>query len=164
MRQARHSVVVPVPIAAAYKQWIDVESFPLFFHPVSSVSQTAEAYTHWVVTVGRIVREFDAEIVEQIPDDHVTWRTIGGDLAFTARADFVSDGDGSTRVTLTVDWDPGSAAERAAAAVGVDGRVVRSALRSYARYLEKTGGPKGRSHVTIRSVDREDPPPANAPR
>jgi uncharacterized membrane protein len=161
--QARHSVVVAVPVSAAYKQWIDVESFPQFLDPVESVTPAGDIYSHWVLRAGRIMREFDAEILEQLPDDHVSWRTIGGDLAFSGRVDFADAGEDRTRVTLTIDWEPSTAPERAAAVVGIDDRVVRSALKSFARHLETTGGPKGRSHVTIRSVDRDDPPPANAP-
>ncbi|GLK18278.1 SRPBCC family protein [Herbiconiux flava] len=164
LRKATRSIVVKAPLSAAYKQWVDLESFPDFLEPVSSVAVTSETYSHWVLSVGRITREFDAEILEQIPDDHLSWRTIGGDLAFTGRADFAAVDDDSTRVTLSVSWEPHTAAERAAATVGIDARVIASALRSYAKHLVSTGGPKGRSHVTIKSVDRDDPPPANAER
>jgi uncharacterized membrane protein len=164
MTEAHHSVVVHAPLSAVYLAWIDLESFPSFLDPVESVESSSETYSHWVLSVGRVRREFDAEILEQIPDDHLSWRTISGDLAFRARADFAATDEESTRVTLTVDWEPRTGAERAAAAVGVDDRVVRSALRAFARHVESTGGPKGRSHVTIRAVDRDDPPPANAPR
>ncbi|MCS5715170.1 SRPBCC family protein [Herbiconiux sp. CPCC 205716] len=164
LRKATRSIVVKAPLSAAYKQWVDLESFPDFLEPVSSVEVTSETYSHWRLSVGRITREFDAEILEQIPDDHLSWRTIGGELAFTGRADFAAVDDASTRVTLSVSWEPHTAAERAAATVGIDARVIASALRSYAKHLAVTGGPKGRSHVTIKSVDSDDPPPANAVR
>jgi uncharacterized membrane protein len=158
MTEAQYSATVDVPLAAAYKQWIDFESFPQFLDAVTNVETTSETYSHWTLSVGRLTREFDAEILEQLPEQRVAWRTIGGDISFSGRAEFEAvDGD-STRVTLTVVWQPSTATERAAAALGADDRTVRMALRSFKQHTEATGGPPGRSHVMLASIDRDESP------
>ncbi|MFB2582696.1 SRPBCC family protein [Herbiconiux sp. P15] len=155
MAAAEHHVTIDVPIAAVYQQWIDVGSFPEFLAGVRSVTGSTDFYSHWTIGIGRITREFDLEITEQLPEERVAWRTITGDVSFTGHADFQAVSDLSTSVSLTIDWSPGSAAERAAALIGADDRVVRAALDEFKAHVEKTGGPSGHSYVTLKSVDAE---------
>jgi uncharacterized membrane protein len=158
MTEAQNSTTVDVPIGAAFAQWTDLESFPRFLDAVANVETTSETYSHWTISVGRATREFDAEILEQLPDERFAWRTIGGDLVFSGRAEFDEVDEHRTRVTLTVVWQPGTATERAAAVLGVDDRTVRSVLRSFKEYTEATGGPSTRSRITLTSIDGDEPP------
>ena len=158
MSEASQQVTIDVPIAAVYQQWMNAESFAVFVPAVSAVTASTEIYSHWTVTVGRLTREFDIEITEQLPEERVAWRTITGDLSFSGRADFEAAGDLGTVVTVTVDWTPGTAVERAAAALGGEGRAIRAVLHDFKAHVEKTGGPSGHSYVTLKSVDAEGAP------
>jgi uncharacterized membrane protein len=156
MTEARHTVTIEAPIAAVYQQWLDVESFPAFVPAVQEVTTSADVYSHWTLSIGGITREFDAEITEQLPEERVSWRTITGDILFTGVVTFVERAEDRTDVTLSVTWTPETAAERAAIVIGVDDHAVRAALKGFKQYVETHGGPSGHSHVTLRSVDRDD--------
>jgi uncharacterized membrane protein len=160
MAEARHTVTIEAPIAAVYQQWLDVESFPRFMPMVRSVTVSADIYSHWVLSVGRLTREFDAEIVEQLPEERVGWRTITGDISFTGEALFEATADSQTTVTLSVTWDPQTAAERAAAALSTDDRAVRAALLAFAAHAATHEGPSGHSYITLRSTDPRPAPGA----
>lgn len=149
----QQSVVVDLPIAAVYKQWVDFESFPSFLSAVAEVSRTSDVYSRWTLSLGRLTRHFVAEIVEQLPEQRLAWRTIEGDVWFSGSADFEAVDKQHTRVTLTVDWQPTNAVERAADALGLADRTALAALRAFKDFIENTGGPSGRSRVKLVSSD-----------
>lgn len=149
----QHTVIVELPIAAVYKQWVDFEAFPQFLPAVREVTKTGEVYTRWTLSIGRISRHFVAEITEQLPEERVAWRTIEGDVWFSGDAVFEAVDKKRTRVTLSVDWRPVTPVERAADALGMAGRVARTSLRAFKDYIETTGGPSGRSRIKLVSSD-----------
>ncbi len=71
MSSIAESVDVAVPVATAYNQWTQFESFPLFMEGVESVTQRGDTMTHWEINIAGVHREFDARITEQHPDDRV---------------------------------------------------------------------------------------------
>ncbi|MGA1835881.1 SRPBCC family protein [Herbiconiux sp. 11R-BC] len=153
MTEAHHTETIDAPIAAVYQHWLDVGSFPSFMPAVRSVTTSSDFYSQWTLAIGGLTRSFDAEIVEQLPEQRVSWRSITGDLALEGRAEFQAASDVRTTVTLTVTWNPTTAAERAAAALGADDRALRVALGGFKRHVESSDHPAGRSYVTLRSVD-----------
>ncbi|GAA1219254.1 SRPBCC family protein [Rhodoglobus aureus] len=70
-------IEVDVPISVAYNQWTQFESFPAFMSGVNSITQLDDRKLHWEVSVGGVDREFDADIVEQHPDERIAWRSTG---------------------------------------------------------------------------------------
>lgn len=78
MTSIRQSVEVQVPLATAYNQWTQFEEFPRFMEGVREVRQLDDAHLHWRADRhGRTV-EWDSEITEQVPDQLIAWRDIGG--------------------------------------------------------------------------------------
>ncbi len=153
MTEARHTETIDAPIAAVYQHWLDVGSFASFMPAVRSVTTSSDFYSRWTLAIGGLTRSFDAEIVEQLPEQRVSWRSITGDLALEGRAEFQAASDLRTTVTLSVTGTPTTAAERAAAALGADDRALRVALSGFKRHVESSDHPTGRSYVTLRSVD-----------
>lgn len=78
MTNVEHSVEVEVPVRTAYDQWAQFESFPRFMEGVESVAQRDDFYLHWMAKVGGVRREWDAEVIEQIPDERLAWRATDG--------------------------------------------------------------------------------------
>ncbi|HXH33946.1 MAG TPA: SRPBCC family protein [Plantibacter sp.] len=150
---AQQSTVVDLPIAAVYKQWVDFESFPTFLPAVREVTRTSDVYSRWTLSLGRLSRHFVAEIVEQLPEERLAWRTIEGDVWFSGAAVFEAVDKEHTRVSLTVDWQPTTAVERAADTLGMADRTVRAALRAFKDFIESTGGPSARSRIKLVSSD-----------
>lgn len=145
----QHSIVVDLPIAAVYKQWVDFESYPEFLPAVREVKLTGEVYSRWTVAISKLSRQFLVEILEQLPEECLVWRTIEGDVWFSGDATFDAIDKQQTRVDVTVHWKPVSAVERTAAALGLAGRVVRGTLEAFKTYIESTGGPSGHSRIKV---------------
>lgn len=78
MARVQESIEVDVPVATAYNQWTQFESFPEFMTGVESVTQQQEDTSHWVTRIGGVQREFDTRIVEQVPDQLIHWRSVDG--------------------------------------------------------------------------------------
>src|SRR5215212_5315623 len=72
------SIEVEVPVRAVYDQWTQFEEFPQFMSGVQEVRQVGDAMTHWVAEIAGVRREWDAAILEQLPDEKVAWAATSG--------------------------------------------------------------------------------------
>ncbi|MEY9863806.1 putative membrane protein [Catenulispora sp. GAS73] len=137
MSQVIESVDVNVPISAAFHQWTQFESFPEFMDGVESVRRIDDRRTHWVITIGSVRREFDAEITEQIADERIAWQSTGGDTGHAGMVTFQRLGDHDTRVTVQLTWQPRGLAERAGRLLGMDGHQVRDDTARFKTFVEQ---------------------------
>jgi len=145
------SVDVDVPVSTAYNQWTQFESFPEFMDGVESISQVSDTGTHWVVKVGGVTREFDTEIVEQTPDQAIAWRSVGGDTGgHSGRVRFEVLGPTSTRVNISLGWEPEGLVEKVGAALNFDQRQVDKSAEDFKKFIESRGAETGawRGEVT----------------
>ena len=74
METIERSIEVDVPVTTAYNQWTQFEEFPYFMEGVKEVRQLDNTRVHWVVEVGGRTKEWDAEIVEQRPEQKLAER------------------------------------------------------------------------------------------
>ena len=144
MTAIEKSVTVDVPVRTAYDQWTQFESFPEFMEGVESVQQLDDKRLHWKAEIAGVSREWDAEIVDQTPDERVTWRSTSG-----ARNDgtvgFVTDpgSPGTTRVTLKLDYEPEGAVEKAGDVLHIVERRVQGDLERFKKFIESRGTETG---------------------
>ena len=85
------SIEVDAPLQATSNQWTQFEEFPEFMEGVERVRQLAPDRLHWVADIGGHVKEWEALIVDQKPDERIAWRsedraTNDGVVTFTRRA------------------------------------------------------------------------------
>ena len=132
---------VNVPVRTAYEQWTQFESFPEYLSSVDEVSQIDDTTTHWVVSIGGSRREFDARIVDQVPDDHISWQSID-EVRHAGRVSFRPDAEGS-RVELTMEWEPEGFVEKAGATLHLDDMAVKRDLQRFKEYIESRREPTG---------------------
>jgi uncharacterized membrane protein len=137
------SIDVDVPVRVAYDQWTQFELFPEFLGGVDSVTQLDDTMTHWVVSIGGVRREFDAEIGDQVPDDHVAWRSIGEEVVHRGRVEFSPKDADTTHLDLEVEWEPEGFVESAGAALQLDDLQVKSDLKRFKEFVERRGTPTG---------------------
>ncbi len=142
MTTIQESIDVAVPVTVAYNQWTQFESFPEFMHGVESVTQTSKTTNHWVTKIGGMQREFDAVITEQHADERVAWKSVDG-KSHAGVVTFHRLDDGSSRVTVQMDWDPETFVEKVGSALGADGRQVKSDLRRFKDFIEGRGSETG---------------------
>ncbi|WP_084101891.1 SRPBCC family protein [Demequina sp. NBRC 110051] len=142
MTTATSTVDVNVPISTAYNQWTQLESFPHFMQGVEQVTQVGDRLTHWVTKIAGVEREFDAEIIEQVPDSHLAWQATAG-LKQGGRVTFEPVGREVTRVSLALDWEPLGATEKIGSALSVDDGLVRTDLEQFKEFIEERGAAEG---------------------
>jgi len=93
----QQSVDVAVPIKVAYNRWTLFEDWPEFMHRVDSVDQADDTTLSFSTKVWGITRRFEAEIVEQRPDQRIEWNATEG-LAHTGVVTFHRLADRLTRI------------------------------------------------------------------
>jgi len=111
------TVDVDVPVNTAYNQWTQFESFPEFMQGVQSVRQIDDTHLHWVAEIGGVHREWDAEIVEQRPDERIAWPAIDG-AKNAGVVTFHKLADNRTRVALQLEFEPEGLLEQAGDKLG----------------------------------------------
>ncbi|MEU0375382.1 SRPBCC family protein [Streptomyces sp. NPDC006283] len=150
MSMVKESVDVDVPLHTAYNQWTMFEEFPQFMEGVEEVRQIDDRHNHWTTKIGGVHREFDTEIIDQLPDDRIAWRTTSGDTRQMGMVRFQPLDDTHTRVELVMDIEPHGMAEKAASASGMIDRRVKGDMRRFKEFIEHQGGETGgwRGRVT----------------
>ena len=142
MPTAESTVEVEVPLSTAYNQWTQFESFPRFMSGVDSVAQVGDTSTHWVMSVAGVQREFDAEITDQVPDQHIAWQSVG-EVHQGGSVSFEQVSPETTRVTLTLTWEPDGFTEKVGAAFQVDDALVSGDLQRFKSFIEERGTEEG---------------------
>ena len=143
MSKVKESVEVEVPVHTAYNQWTQFEEFPNFMEGVERITQIDDRHNHWSTKIGGVRREFDTEIVDQLPDERIAWRSTGGDTKQKGVVSFQRLDERHTRVELVMDVEPSGAAEKTADATGLIDRRVKGDMRRFKDYIERRGGETG---------------------
>src|SRR6478735_3949511 len=173
MSTVEETIVVAVPVGTAYNQWTQFKSFPRFMAVVKGVEQIRPNLTRWVIGLGPVRHEFDAEIVDQRPDSLVRWRSLGPRLAHRGEVSFRATEADRTEVSVRIDLrshgaaDPRTHAGSYVVRCGPNSVTSRSSSRAWdARAgpgaepsATATSGPWGRSRpgagsLTGPSADR----------
>ena len=136
------SIQVNVPLTAAYNQWTQFEEFPMFMEGITEVSQIDDTHLHWCADVGGKRKEWDAEIVEQLPDERIAWRSVSGARNAGVVTFHYIDSD-TTRIMLQMDYDPEGFMETAGDALGVLSHRVEGDLERFKDFLESRGAETG---------------------
>ena len=136
------SIEVEVPVRTAYDQWSRFEEFPRFMSGVEEVRRVGDGMTHWVAHFAGVRREWDAAIVEQVPDEKVAWAATTG--ATNAGAVFFdSVAADCTRVRLTLDFEPEGVVERIGDVLDVVQRQAVEDLDRFKEFIEGQGSAAG---------------------
>jgi uncharacterized membrane protein len=131
----QQSVDVAVPIDEAYDQWTRFEEWPEFMHRVDSVQQVDDSTVHISTKVWGVTKEFEAEIVEQRPDERIEWHSEDG-LMNSGVVTFHRLAPRLTRIEVTMDVKPDSLLEKAGRGMRFTKRAVRGDLHRFKAYVE----------------------------
>jgi len=142
MSRIEKSIDVNVPVHTAYNQWTQFESFPQFMEGVEEVQQLDNKRLHWRAQIGGKEKEWDAEIVEQEPDQRVAWRSLSGAPNDGVVTFEPIDAD-TTRVTLALDYEPEGFLENVGSALGLVSGRVQGDLNRFKEFIESRGAETG---------------------
>jgi uncharacterized membrane protein len=131
----QQSVDVAVPIKVAYNRWTMFEDWPDFMHRVESVDQADDTTLSFSTKVWGITRRFEAEIVEQRPDQRIEWNSAEG-LAHTGVVTFHKLSDRLTRIEISLDVEPHGMLEKMGRGMRFTKRAVRADLHRFKALIE----------------------------
>jgi uncharacterized membrane protein len=143
MERIEKSIEVRCPVHTVYNQWTQFEEFPRFMAGVKEVRQLDDTHVHWHAEVWGKDKEWDAEIVEQVPDQRIAWRSTTPDAPNAGSVRFESLGPDRTRVNLTMEYDPQGVVENVGDAVGVFSRRVQNTVEDFKKFIESRGAETG---------------------
>jgi polyketide cyclase/dehydrase/lipid transport protein len=140
--QVEKTVEVEVPVHTAYNQWTQFEEFPQFMGGVDRVDQVGDALTHWVAQIGGVRREWDAAILEQVPDRKVAWAATSG-ATNAGAVYFESLGPTRTLVRLNLEYEPEGLVEKVGDFLNVVARQAEGDLERFKQFIESRGAATG---------------------
>jgi len=154
-----HAVTVNRPVEELYGFWRNFANLPQFMAHLVAVRQLDERRSHWVVKApaGRTV-EWDAEIINEIPDQLIGWRTLDkADVISAGSVRFTSAGrDRGTEVHVHLQYDPPGGKVGAAVAWMLrhdPNHTIQEDLRRFKQLMETgevattKGQPRGKQSV-----------------
>jgi uncharacterized membrane protein len=150
--RATKSITVARPRNEVYSFWRDFENLPRFMHNLESVENLGGGRSHWRAKgIAGIEREWDAELVEDRPNERISWRTVHSDdhLRHAGTVSFLSVGDSATEVRVDVDYD-------------APGQQIEQDLERFQRVLEtgdveRSARVEGLSDVDVRTQEPVEP-------
>jgi uncharacterized membrane protein len=150
METIRESIEVNVPVSTAYNQWTQFEEFPQHMEGVESVKQLDDTHLQWVADIGGKRREWQAEIVEQVPDRKVAWRA-QDENGPNGVVEFEPLGEDKTLTTVEIAYEPEGMTEQLGSKVGFDSRQVKGDLERFKELIESRGVESGAWRGEVRS-------------
>jgi len=103
------AVLVHAPADRLFRYWRNLENLPRIMSNVDAVRVEGPTRSHWVVRgpAGKTL-EWDAEIINEVPNEVIAWRSIGHpDVEHAGSVRFEAAGDGpGTIVRVSLQYDP----------------------------------------------------------
>ncbi|HEY5897236.1 MAG TPA: SRPBCC family protein [Burkholderiales bacterium] len=143
MERIEKSIEVRCPVRAVYNQWTQFEEFPKFMTGVKQVRQLDDTHQHWHAEIWGKDKEWDSEIVEQVPDQRIAWRSTTPETPNAGMVRFEPLGPDRTRVNLTMEYEPKGAVENIGDALGVMSGRVETTVKQFKEFIESRGGESG---------------------
>jgi len=145
----QQAVDVAVPIKVAYNRWTLFEDWPEFMHRFETVEQVDDSTLSFTTKMWGITRRFEAEIVEQRPDQRIEWNTTEG-TSHTGVVTFHRLADRLTRVEISLDIEPHGMLEKMARGMRFTKRAVRADLHRFKALIELDEEAEGGWRGTIK--------------
>ena len=137
MPKVNDSIEVQVPVQQAYNQWTQFEEFPKFMDGIQSVLQLDDTHVQWVAEIRGQKREWTTEIIDQQPDEKISWKTISGEVKNDGTVTFEKVGDDTTRINVEMDVQSESATENVAGdLLGIVKTQVHGDLERFKQLIE----------------------------
>lgn len=103
---------------------------------VVEIRQQGPRTLFWKVNVGGKDKQWEAVILEQVPDSRIVWESVDGTQNRGMIAFEPVDYD-RTRITLTMEYEPEGFLERAGDALGIPSSQVEGDLNRFRDFIEK---------------------------
>jgi uncharacterized membrane protein len=139
----REAIRLECPVDEVYRFWSRLDNLPTFMKNLAAVTDLGGGRSHWVARgPGGVRIEWDAEIINQIPNKVLAWKSLpGGDVVSAGSVTFdpARGRDSGTQLTVTLQYQPpaGSFGKLVASAFGREpSQTIREDLRRLKQLLE----------------------------
>ena len=136
------SVTINRPISELYRFWRNLENLPRFMSHLESVERITDTLSRWRAKgpAGTSV-EWNAEIINEVPDQVIGWKSIeGSDVVSAGSVNFDDAGAGrGTRVRVRLQYNPpgGKLGDAVARLLGSDAATeIRQDLQRFKQLVE----------------------------
>jgi len=142
-------ITINRPAAELFRYWRNLENLPRVMSYLESVEVLDPVHSHWVAKAPAGMKvEWDAEIINEAPDELIGWRSVrGSDVDNAGSVHFEPAPTGGTVVRVNLKYDPPAGKLGAAVAklFGTDpDKTVEEDLRRFKRSMEMdTSGTPG---------------------
>jgi uncharacterized membrane protein len=126
---------LPVPRAVAYRAWTRFEEFPSFMKKVENVEQQEHQTVEWKAQIFWFHRSWTAEIVDQVPNERIVWRSKGEKGYVDGAVTFHELTPDLTRMMVNLEYYPQGFVERTGNLWRAQGRRARLELKFFRRYI-----------------------------
>ncbi|HEX6566867.1 MAG TPA: SRPBCC family protein [Chthoniobacterales bacterium] len=133
-----HSIEVNAPLQAVYNQWIRFAEFPRFMGGVDEVRPDGPTKLFWRAKIGGKEKQWEAEITDQVPNKRIAWQSVEG-AANRGAVAFEPVSVSTTRITLTMEYEPEGFIEQVGDALGLPLGQVAEDLNRFRDLMEKRG-------------------------
>ncbi len=154
----QQSIDVAVPIKRAYNYWTSFEDWPEFMHRIESAEEVDDTTVSFQAKIWGINKRFEAEIVEQHPEERIEWNVTDG-YSHTGVVTFHPLAKNLTRIDISLDVQPENLIDKASRGMRFVKRAVRGDLHRFKAYVELEKEDKDGRRQTIEDgkVKRKKP-------
>ena len=151
------SILVNVPLSVAYNQWTQFEEFPHFMSGVKSVTQLDDEHLNWVAEIAGVRRQWNARILEQVPDKKISWAATEG-ATNAGSVTFEDVGGGQTQVHLVLEYKPEGLVEKIGDKLNVVENKAEGDLDRFKAFIESEGYATGAWRGSVGTGTAADEP------
>ena len=126
---------VGVPVRVAYNQWTQFQDFSNFMKKVDTVNQEDEVKLSFKAQVFWSHRQWEATILEQVPDEKIVWRSKGAKGRVDGTVTFHEVAPRLTRILVVLEYYPQGFFERTGNLWRAQGRRARLELKHFRRHV-----------------------------
>jgi uncharacterized membrane protein len=138
MQTIEETIEVEQPVSAVYDQWTRFQDFPQFMAGIKEVRLVDGKRLHWKAEIGGQTKGWDAEIVEQVPNQRITWRSTSG-AENSGTVTFIPLTPIKTRVILYLTYEPKGIFENLGDNLGLVSTKVTGDMNRFKEFIESRG-------------------------
>jgi uncharacterized membrane protein len=127
-------VTVAADIRPVYALWTAFEDYPSFMEVIDRVDVVQDDKLHWVAVVEEDTIEWDADIVEHVPETKIRWEAVDG--RETGEVTFDKVDAGTTSVHYQLEYEPSAWGEHAHKVERLMNRRIEEDLQAFKEVVE----------------------------
>ena len=126
---------VGVPVSVAYNAWTEFQEWSGFMKKVDNIEQEDDTKLNFKAQVFWSHRRWEAQILEQVPDEKIVWRSKGEKGHVDGAVTFHEIGPNLTRILVVLEYYPQGLFERTGNLWRAQGRRARLELKHFRRHV-----------------------------